>query len=136
MRSARSDKIDLSGDFARGIWKRSPTPITLFSADGIAEQTVDALVDVDTTFTVIPSPILDRLGIESHRSVRLRRPNGQEEERRIGQVMAEFAGVERSVQCVFADADDPSIIGMVTLEAFLLKPDQKKKRLERVVGCL
>ena len=50
-------------------------PITLHAASGERTETLDALVDTPATFTTAPAPVLERLGIQPHRTVRLRLAN-------------------------------------------------------------
>lgn len=94
-----------------------------------ASETVDALVDTGSTFTAIPSAILERLGVTAHRSVSLKLADGRVGQRRIGRVLAEIDGVREEILCVFADADDLTTIGAHTLEAFLLAVDPVERRL-------
>ena len=109
-------------------------PITLYSASGDRSETLEALVDTGSTFTGILAPILERLGIASHRTVRLRLANGEVDERALSQVRAELDGVTENILCVFAEPDAPAVIGAITLEIFLLSVDPVELRLVPVVG--
>ena len=104
-------------------------PITLYSASGDQSEVVEALVDTGSAFTAVPSPVLERLGIKPHRTVRLRLANGQIDQRDLGRVVAELDGVEEIILCMFADAAGPAIIGASALEALLLAVDPVNKRL-------
>src|SRR5438309_1771168 len=67
-------------------------PITLIGPAG--EETIDALVDTGSTFTTIPRPILERLGIASFTRARLRLATGEAEVTELGEVIAQLdAGV-------------------------------------------
>lgn len=101
--------------------------IRLF-VDGRSE-TLDALVDTGATFTTVPSPVLDRLGVEPHRTVRLRLADGRVQDRRIGRVMAEIDSMQEEILCAFGAPDDLATIGAHTLEAFLLVADPIEQRL-------
>ena len=59
-------------------------PITLYSDDRSAAETVNALVDTGATFLTMPHDLLERLGVEPFQSVTLRLANGEVERRRIG----------------------------------------------------
>ncbi len=107
-------------------------PITLHPASGNATEALDALVNTGSTFTSIPSPILERLGVEPHRSVTLRLADGRVEEQAVGRVLADLNGEAEFIICVFADPDAPSIIGTHTLEVFLLGVDPVEQRLAPV----
>ena len=104
-------------------------PITLHAASGDATETLEALVDTGSTFTSIPSPILDRLGIQPYRTIKLRLANGQVEEQAIGRLMADLNGESEMIVCVFAAPDAPATIGATTLELFLLGVDPVEQRL-------
>jgi predicted aspartyl protease len=108
-------------------------PITLLSDSGVAE-TVDALVDTGSTFSTVPSAILERLGVRPHRTIRLRLANGQVDERQIGRVMARLDGIQEEILCVFGGPEDLPTIGAHTLEAFLLGVDPDGQRLVPVEG--
>jgi predicted aspartyl protease len=105
--------------------------IRIIAASGESE-TLEALVDTGSTFTTVPAPILERLGVKPHRTVRLRLANGQVDERRLGRVLAELDGMQEEILCVFGGSDDLPTIGAHTLEAFLLGADPVEKRLVHV----
>ena len=87
------------------------------------------MVDTGAMFTVIPTPILERLGVTSFGTIPVRSANGQTERWRMGQVQAELDGVRRPVLCLFGSADAPPLIGAHTLEAFLLTVDPVEQKL-------
>ena len=66
--------------------------ITLHSAYDDRTEAVEALVDAGATFTSVPAPILEQLGIIPHRTVRLRLANGEVEQRAIGHVTVDVNG--------------------------------------------
>jgi len=103
-------------------------PVTLHAASGNATDTLDALVDTGSTFTSIPSPILERLGVEPHRNIRPRLADGRVEEQAIGRVLADLNGESEIIVCVIADPDALSVIGAHTLEAFLPGVDRVDHR--------
>ena len=75
--------------------------ITLLAASGVGSETVEGLVDTGSTFTTVPAPVLERLGVRPHRTIRLRLANGQVDERRLGRVLAELDGMQEEILCVF-----------------------------------
>ena len=109
-------------------------PITLTTPSGDRTEIEEALVDTGATFTTVPAPILERLGVTPHRTVNLRLANGQRELRRIGWVRAELDGVEENIICVFGEPGSPPVIGAITLETFLLGVDPVERRLVPVDG--
>ena len=46
-------------------------------------------MDKGATFTSVPAAVLERLGVDAERTVRLQLANGQIEERRLGWVLIE-----------------------------------------------
>ena len=103
--------------------------ITLCDASGDRAEVVEALVGTGATFTAIPAPVLERLGIVPHRTVSLRLANGQVERRHVGRVRAELGGVGEVVLCVLAEPGAPAVIGAHTLEACLLAVDPVRMQL-------
>ena len=109
-------------------------PIVLHSVSGDRTEVVEALVDTGATFTAMPAPTLERLGIPLLDRVILRLANGNMDRRAIGEVSVELDGVTRTVICVFGEPDAPATIGAHTLEAFLLGVDPVGRRLIPVEG--
>lgn len=109
-------------------------PITLYSPVGDRMETVEAMVDTGSTFTVVPGFILNALGVRPRRAVNLKLANGQVVERRVGTVTAEIDGEQESIICVFGDAEATPLIGAVTLESFLLAVDPVGQRLVPTEG--
>ena len=103
-------------------------PITLISAAG-ARETIEAVVDTGAAYTTFPRPILERLGVRPHRSVRLRLASGQVVEWELGRVQAELEGLQEETLCVFGTSDAPPMIGAYTLEGFALGVDPIGQRL-------
>ena len=109
-------------------------PITLFGPTG-APETLEALVDTGSSFTTVPAPLLERLGVRAFARVRLRLANGQVAEADIGEVRAELNGLpRRTIFCVFGEPQAPPTIGAHTLEAFLLGVDPDQRRLVPLEG--
>ena len=109
-------------------------PITLISLEGDRSETVEALVDSGSTFTSVPAPLLERLGVRPHRTVRLRLADGRVDERQVGRVLAELDGLQEQILCAFGAPGDLPAIGALTLETFLLAIDPVEKRLVPVEG--
>ncbi len=103
--------------------------ITMFDPSGQRSETVEATVDTGSTFTLMPSPLLERLGATPRRTIRLRQASGQIIERPLGDVEAQLDGVRGTIACLFGEPNDPPIIGAVTLETFLLAVDPVEERL-------
>lgn len=102
--------------------------ITLIGRSG-ATETLEAMVDTGAMFTVIPAPMLERLGVRPFRTMPVRFANGQIEEWPLGQVEAELNGVRMPILCLFGSTDAPPLIGAHALEAFLLTVDPAEQKL-------
>ncbi len=116
------------GTFARDI--------TVFSASGENSETLTALVDTGATFSSVPAPILERLGVAPQRQIRLRLANGEVVEHQLGEVVAQLDGVRTTILCVFGPEGAPALIGAHTLEAFLMAVDPVEQRLVPVDALL
>ena len=102
--------------------------ITLIGPSG-ARETLEALVDTGAMFTVIPTPILERLGVRPFRTMPVRFASGHLDQWRMGQVEAELDGQRMPILCLFGSPDAPPLIGCHTLEAFLLAVDPVEQKL-------
>ena len=103
--------------------------ITLMAPSGDTAETLEAIVDTGATFTVIPAPMLERLGVMPERVIRIRLADGTTVERALGTVRARLNGTEDAIHCLFGGPEDPAVIGAHTLEGFLLAVDPVEMRL-------
>lgn len=95
---------------------------------------VEADVDTGSTFTQIPRQILEDLGLRPHDRVQFKLADGGTMDRDIGDVPVRIDGRIRTTTCVFADEGQPALLGVVTLEQFLLGVDPINGRLVPVMG--
>ncbi len=102
--------------------------VTLGNPDSDARETVEALVDTGSTFSVMPASLLRRLGIEPTRTRRLRLANGQVEERQTGMAFFEVAGMDGEARVVFGP-ENIHLLGATTLEDLSFVVDPINKRL-------
>ena len=107
-------------------------PIGVGDPEGERFQLVEALVDTGATFTILPSPILDSLGVEPQRSGSFELADGSFRDYRIGETILRVEGEEVSSVVVFGDEDMGPILGAVTLEILGLGVDPVSQRLIRV----
>ena len=103
-------------------------PLTLIGPSG-ASETVDALVDTGAMFSVIPAPILQRLGVTPFRTMPVRFASGGVERWQMGQIKADLDGQQMPILCLFGSPDAPPLIGCHALEAFLLTVDPVEQKL-------
>jgi excinuclease ABC subunit B len=108
-------------------------PITIIGPNGA--ETVEALVDTGSTFTTVPRPLLQRLGVVPFTRARLRLANGQVVEADLGEVRAELDGLApRTIICAFGEPESSPLIGAQALENFLLGVDPDGRRLVPIEG--
>ncbi|MBI2887827.1 MAG: retroviral-like aspartic protease family protein [Chloroflexi bacterium] len=103
---------------------------------GTTFQRLEGLVDTGATFTVIPRPILEELGIRPTRRGTFALANGQVAEYEIGQATVRLQGLQNIVDVIFGPPGTGPLIGAVTLESLLLGVDPVNEALVPVTGRL
>lgn len=100
--------------------------------DDSKEAAVDLVVDTGATYTVLPSDLLNGLGIRSTRSVKLRLADKRVLERPLGEVGVEIEGYTASATPVVFGEEGVFLLGSVTMEQLALAPDPVEKKLKPV----
>ncbi len=98
-------------------------------ADGAQFQRVTAVVRPGSHFSIMPSPLLQMLGIDPQWTDMLREPGGSEEEHSMAEVKIRIDDRERTTICVFGPADSQPVLGKYTLDGFGLTVDEAKGKL-------
>jgi len=111
-------------------------PIEVGPLSGDRWDQLDALVDTGATYTWIPRPLLDRLGIVPSDRRTLRLANGQIIERDAGPVLVRLEGRTVATTCIFGDPGSMALLGAVTLEESAFAPDPIHKRLIPITALL
>jgi predicted aspartyl protease len=109
-------------------------PVRVGRLDGSAFETLEALVDTGSTYTWVPRPVLERLGIAPTTRRRLELADGSIVERTAGQVLITVDGETVFTLCIFGDPDSMALLGAVTLEECGLAPDPLRQQLVPVIG--
>ena len=104
-------------------------PIALGPKDGSRSQQVIAAVSPENSYTVMPSPLLEMLGIDPEWTDVLQGPDGGQEEHSLAEVRVRLNDRERTTVCVFRKADGPPVLGKYTLDGFGLTVDEVDGRL-------
>ncbi|MCC6236664.1 MAG: aspartyl protease family protein [Dehalococcoidia bacterium] len=99
-------------------------------------EAVDALVDSGATYTLLPRPLLERLGVQPSDSQSFVLADVRVVQRQVGEVTARIGGRTRTTVAIFGDAEASPLLGAVTLESFGLGIDPVKKELIGVTGYL
>lgn len=80
-------------------------------------ETLEFLVDSGAVYSVVPSPILKRLGILSDEEREFILANGQKVSRRLGGARFEYAGKKGHAPVIFGERKDSTLLGATSLEA-------------------
>jgi clan AA aspartic protease len=88
------------------------------------------LVDSGAVYSVVPRPVLGRLGIKPRRSKSFILVDGTEVKRSLGQALFRLSGEEAASPVIFGEKGDSVLLGSVSLEAlgFMLDPLKRELR--------
>ncbi len=91
---------------------------------------VTFLVDSGAFYSVVPKPVLRRLGIKSHRTKSFILADGTEVKRSLGQALFRLNGEEAASPVIFGEKGDSVLLGSISLEAlgFMLDPLKRELR--------
>ena len=104
-------------------------PVGVRSADGERLETVDALVDTGSSYSLFPRNMLERLGIEKAHFLPFEYADGRIAHMDVGQAKLSINGSESYMRVIFGDDDTESVIGSNALQEFLLLVDAAGERL-------
>lgn len=110
--------------------------VELGDPSGRAFEPIEALVDTGATYTVIPAPVLERLGVSRHVSDKFVLADGREVQLDIGQTWIRLDGRSVITLVVFGEREATPLIGAYTLEGVRLAPDPVGRRLLPVPALL
>src|SRR5690349_7235535 len=87
-------------------------------------ETVEFLIDSGALYSLVPRPVLQRLGINPLRAQAFRLANGQSIERQIGVALFKYRDRVGGATVIFGEAEDSTLLGAYTLESmgFSLDP--------------
>ena len=101
-----------------------------------AFQFVEAMLDTGATYTSVPRPLLEGLGIAALETHSFLLANGQSVEYDIAQMRVRIDGRERYTVCIFGEERSTPLLGAFTLEALSLGVDPVNQWLAPVQGYL
>ena len=96
---------------------------------GTRFQSVEAVVDTGSTFSVVPASILVGLGVTPQRRIRFRLANNTVTEGDVGDTMVRVLDYQAIRTVVFGPEDGVVLLGADTLEGLLLAVDPVGERL-------
>ena len=99
------------------------------SRNGSQAKTLSGVVDTGASYTVIPAPILDELGIEREETLLFSLADGSRRELPIAWAEMELQGQRRFVYVIFGPDNRKILLGAMALETFALAADAKYRRL-------
>jgi clan AA aspartic protease len=94
-------------------------------------EEIEFLVDTGAILSVIPRPMLERLGVMPVDRQRVRAFGGEVMERDVGVVLFTYNGASGSVSVIFGEEGDQLILGVTALEVMALRVDPRSGQLER-----
>ena len=92
-------------------------------------ERVAVTVDTGSTYTVVPKPVLERLGVRPFRNARFRLADGRTFDQDVGQTWIRIAGNGAVRLVAFGEAGDEAVLGADTMEGLLLAADPVAKQL-------
>lgn len=110
--------------------------IEVAAAAAYRYERVEALVDTGATYTSLPRPILDAVGVIPHTRGTFVMADGRRVERDIGRAWIRIGAETEITLVVFADAGSPPLLGAYALEGLRLAADPVGRRLVPVPGLL
>ena len=92
-------------------------------------EDIEVTVDTGSTFTAVPRTLLQDLGVPVGRSARSRLAGGSTAQVDIGWTMIRLEGQTFPTPVIFAEENQPSLLGVVALEEALLAVDPVGQQL-------
>ena len=111
-------------------------PVQVGSRTGEQLESLEALVDTGATFTLIPREVLERLGVVPEEEWPFELADGREVRYPVAWVQIRIGARTQPTIAVFGERGSQPILGVVTLETFLLAVDPVHHRLISVPGLL
>ena len=91
-------------------------------------------VDTGSTFTALPREMLEGLGVTVNRTIPSRLADGSVQMVEVGETTVRLEGNQFTTTIIFAEAGEPNLLGVVTLEQALLAVDPVNNELISVVA--
>jgi clan AA aspartic protease len=104
-------------------------PIEVANLDGQTSQSVEAMVDTGSSYTVLPASFLRGLGVSPIERIEFELADGRIIERDIGEARVTVDGRNATTLVVFGDEGVLPLLGAYTLEGVRLAVDPVRTRL-------
>ena len=86
-------------------------------------EELDVAVDTGSTYTAVPKAMLQRLGIPVERSLPSETADGRIVPVDVGEATIRLQGLQFHTPVIFAEENEPSLLGVVSLEQAALAVD-------------
>jgi len=93
-------------------------------------EKVEFLIDSGAIYSVVPSPILEKLGIKPFAELEFRLANGEKIVRKKGIALFKYGDHIGGADVVFGEEGDSMLLGAFTLEALGLALDPLRRELK------
>ena len=120
--------VPSAGNGRDGLGKLMVT-IGVGNQQGEQLEDLDVIVDTGSTFTAVPRTLLEKLGVPVRRTAQSRLADGRTVPVDIGWTVVRVEGQVFATQVTFAEENEPSLLGVVTLDDALLAVDPVGQRL-------
>ena len=110
--------------------------IDIGDPSGTRFESLEALVDTGATYTVVPAPLLERLGVPRHATDRFVLADGRGVDLDFGHTWVRVGDRTVITLVVFGDPNGRTLLGAYTLEGVRLAPDPVRRRLVPVSALL
>lgn len=111
-------------------------PIALFSPQGQRPESLEALLDTEASYTVVPGSVLRRLGGREEWQRDFILGDGRRVTLSVGVVDTQIDGRRMPTVCVFGEEASEPLLGAATREQLGLGVDPLGQRLVQVPGYL
>src|SRR5207244_877549 len=99
-------------------------------------EKVTFLIDSGAVYSVVPTPVLERLGIKPMVEEEFRLANGYKIVRKKGGAVFRYGKRVGFADVIFGEAEDSTLLGALTLEALGLSLDPLRRVKDRLDGSL
>lgn len=104
-------------------------PLEVGDSAGQRWQSVEALVDTGSSYSILPSTLLEGLGVTPHDERVFALADGRRIRRRLGRTWVRLDGKSEITLVAFGTESDVPVVGAYTLEGFGLVVDPVGQRL-------
>ena len=95
-------------------------------------EKVTFLIDSGAMYSVVPTPVLERLGIKPLVEEEFRLANGYKIIRKKGVAVFKYNGRVGGADVIFGESEDSTLLGALTLEALGLSLDPLRRQLKPI----